>query len=134
MHKQIYVNLPVRDLQKSRAFYEGLGYTFNPEFSNDQGACMILGENLYVMLTTREFFASFIEKPVGETTKQVSAIVCVNLDTKAKVDELVAKAVAAGATASAKPQEHGFMYEHGYYDLDGHAWSLVAFAEQAATA
>jgi predicted lactoylglutathione lyase len=134
MHKQIFVNLPVRDLAKSRAFYERLGYSFNPEYSNDKGACMLLGENLHVMLLTREFFGSFIERPVGDTSQQVSAIVCVNLDTKAKVDDLVARAVAGGAIPSAKPQDHGFMYEHGYYDLDGHAWSLVHFADQTATA
>jgi uncharacterized protein len=125
MHKQIFVNLPIADMAKSQAFFKALGYSFNPDFTNDQGAALVLGENLYAMLLVRDFFATFIDKPIVDAKKSTEVLVCVSCDSREQVDSLVAKAVAAGGTAPRKPQDHGFMYSHGFEDLDGHIWELV---------
>jgi uncharacterized protein len=125
MHKQIFVNLPIADMAKSKAFFTALGYSFDPNFTNDQGASLVLGENLYAMLLVREFFATFIDKPIADAHKSTEVLVCVSCDSREQVDSLVAKAIAAGGKAPRKPQDHGFMYAHGFEDLDGHLWELV---------
>lgn len=125
MHKQIFVNLPIADMARSKAFFTALGYSFNPDFTNDQGAALVLGENLYAMLLIREFFATFIDKPIVDAKKSTEVLVCVSCESREAVDALVAKAIAAGGTAPRKPQDHGFMYGHGFEDLDGHIWELV---------
>jgi uncharacterized protein len=125
MHKQIFVNLPIADMAKSQAFFRALGYSFDPNFTNDQGASLVLGDNLYAMLLVREFFATFIDKPIADAHKSTEVLVCVSCDSREQVDSLVAKAIAAGGKAPRKPQDHGFMYAHGFEDLDGHLWELV---------
>lgn len=129
MHKQIYVNLAVNDLLRSRAFFESLGLSFNPQFSNDQGACLVLGENIYAMLLTKDFFKTFTAKPIGDASKSTEMLLCLSCESRAEVDGLVAKAVAAGGTAPRAPQDHGFMYGHGFEDLDGHIWELMHMAD-----
>jgi uncharacterized protein len=125
MHQQIFVNLAVADLARSKAFFTSLGYRFNPDFSNDLGVALVLGENLYAMLLVREFFATFTGKPVADAHQSTEVLVCLSCDSRAEVDELVAKAVAAGGTAPRDAKDHGFMYGHGFEDLDGHVWELV---------
>ena len=125
MHKQIFVNLPIADMAKSRAFFTALGYSFNADFTNDQGAALVLGENLYAMLLVRPFFATFIDKPIADAKASTEVLVCLSCNSREQVDALVAKALAAGGTAPRKPQDHGFMYAHGFEDLDGHIWELV---------
>ena len=126
MHKQIFVNLPIKDMQRSQAFFKSLGFTFDPDFSNDQGACMIVGENIFVMLLVEPFFKGFIsDKSIVDAKLNTEALVCLSCDSRAEVDALVAKAVAAGATAPRAPQDHGFMYGHGFEDPDGHIWELM---------
>lgn len=130
-HKQIYVNLPIKDMQRARAFYESLGYAFNPQWSNDQGACMVLSEDIHVMLLVEPFFKGFTPKPVADASQSTEVLLCVACASRAEVDELVRKAVAAGARAPMPAQDHGFMYQHGYEDLDGHQWELM-FMDPAA--
>ena len=125
MHKQIFVNLPIADMAKSKAFFTSLGYSFNPEFTNDQGASLVLGDNLYAMLLVHDFFKTFIDKPMADAHKSTEVLVCLSCDSREQVDSLVAKAVAAGGKALRQPQDHGFMYGHGFEDLDGHIWELV---------
>ncbi len=125
MHKQIFVNLPIADMQKSQAFFKQLGYTFNPDFTNDQGACMVVGDNLYVMLLVKDFFQGFTGKPVADATQSTEVLVCLSCESRAEVDDLVARAVAAGGSAPRPPQDYGFMYGHGFEDLDGHIWELA---------
>lgn len=125
MHKQIFVNLPIADMAKSQAFFTSLGYSFNPDFTNEQGAALVLGDNLYAMLLVREFFATFTGKPIADAHKSTEVLVCVSCDSREQVDALVAKAVAAGGSAPRQPQDLGFMYSHGFDDLDGHIWELV---------
>jgi predicted lactoylglutathione lyase len=125
MHKQIFVNLAVADLPRSRAFFEALGLSFNPQFSNDQGACLVVGENIFAMLLTREFFKTFIDKEIADARRTTEVLTCLSCDSRAEVDALVAKAVEAGGRAHRQPQDHGFMYGHGFEDLDGHIWELA---------
>lgn len=125
MHSQIFVNLPVKDLKRAVAFYTKLGYTFNPQFTDDNATCMIVGDNLFVMLLVEKFFSTFTSKAIADTRKTTEVLTCVSCDSKAQVDDLVARARAAGGQVPRQPQDHGFMYSHGYEDLDGHTWELV---------
>jgi uncharacterized protein len=124
MATQIYVNLPVKDLERSIAFFTRLGYTFDPKFTNEQATCMIIGENIFVMLLVEPFFRGFTSKPLSDATKATEVILSLPVESRAAVDELVARAVAAGGTTPRPAQDHGFMYQHGYDDLDGHAWEV----------
>jgi uncharacterized protein len=125
MHKQIYVNLPVKDVERTKAFFAKLGYAFNPDFSNEQALAMQVGENIFAMLLAEPFFQTFTKKPIADATRSTEVLVCLSCESRAEVDQLVAKAVAAGGTSPNPPQDHGFMYGHGYTDLDGHVWELV---------
>ena len=132
MHKQIYVNLPVADLPRSRAFFESLGLHFEPKFSNDQGACLVIHEgSIHAMLLTQDFFRTFTSKPIADATRSTEVLVCLSCESRGEVDALVKKALAAGGTAPRAPQDHGFMYAHGFEDLDGHIWELVAMDPDA---
>jgi predicted lactoylglutathione lyase len=125
MHSQIFVNLPVKDLKRAVGFYTKLGYTFNPQFTDEKATCMIVGENLFVMLLVEKFFSTFTNKAITDTSKATEVLTCVSCDSKAQVDELVSKARDAGAKVPRQSQDHGFMYAHGYEDLDGHTWELI---------
>lgn len=125
MNKQIFVNLPVKDLEKSKAFFTSLGYSFNPQFTNDQGACMVISDTIYAMLLVEPFFQTFTKKPVADARKGTEVLVCLSCESREEVDTLVAKAIAAGGSAPNPKQDHGFMYGHGFEDLDGHLWELM---------
>lgn len=129
---QIYVNLPVRNLERTKAFFSSLGFGFNPRFSNEQAACMVIADNIYAMLLTESFFQTFTKKPICDASKATEAIVCLSCESWARVDELVAKAVAGGGRAPNAPQDHGFMYGHGFEDPDGHLWELMYMDPSAA--
>ena len=131
MNKQIFINLPVKDLEKSKAFFTSLGYTFNPQFTNDSGACMIISENsIYAMLLTEEFFKTFINKQIAKANEVTEVLTCLSCESREEVDAMVAKAGAAGGKAHREPQDHGFMYAHGFEDLDGHIWELAWMSGQ----
>jgi predicted lactoylglutathione lyase len=125
MTTQIFVNLPCKDLPKSKAFFESLGYDFNPQFTDDKGACMVVSDTIYVMLLTREFFGTFIKKPVADAHQTIEAITCLSLDSRQAVDDIHARALRAGATSGGEPQDYGFMYSRAFQDLDGHQWEFV---------
>ena len=133
MHKQIYVNLPVADLPRSRAFFESLGLHFEPKFSNDQGACLGIPEgSIHAMWLTPHFVRTVTPTPIADATRSTEVLVCLSCESRGEVDALVKKALAAGGTAPRAPQDHGFMYAHGFEDLDGHIWELVAMDPDAA--
>ncbi len=125
MATQIFVNLPVKALQRSVAFFTSLGFKFDPKFTDENATCMIVGENIFVMLLVESFFKTFTKKGLCDTAKSTEVLVCLSCDSRAKVDDLVAKAVAAGGTKPNDPKDYGFMYGHGFEDLDGHIWELV---------
>lgn len=132
MTTKIFVNLPVKDLDKSVAFFTKLGYAFNPQFTDETATCMIVSDDIFVMLLTHEKFRAFTPKPVSDATKATEVLVCLSVETRAKVDEMVQQAVAAGGSTHSQPQDHGFMYGHGFTDLDGHIWELVYLQADAA--
>lgn len=131
MTRQIYVNLPVDDLQRSMAFFKALGFSFNPDFTNDQGACMIIAENIYAMLLTREFFATFTTREICDAKKSIEVLLCLSCESREQVDDTVARAVAAGGSVPREAKDHGFMYEHAFADPDGHIWELAYMAAGA---
>jgi predicted lactoylglutathione lyase len=123
--RQIFVNLPVRDLERSKRFFGDLGFSFEPKFTDENAACMVVSDTIFVMLLVESFFKTFIDKPVCDATRSAEVLVCLSCDSRAEVDRLVAKAVAAGGTAPREPKDYGFMYQHGFQDPDAHIWELV---------
>lgn len=125
-NKQIFVNLPVKNLDKAKAFFAALGYTFNPKFTDANAACMVIREDsIYAMLLVEDFFKTFTTKSITDTSKSTEVLLCLSCESCAEVDELVAKAKAAGGTTPREPQDYGFMYGHGFQDLDGHLWEVM---------
>lgn len=126
MAKQIYVNLPVQDLQKSRKFFESLGFSFNEQFTDDQGACLVLGENIFAMLLKPEFFKSFLkEKNIIDTRKGTEVITAIDATDRKEVDTMVDKALQSGGKPFRDPDDHGWMYSRSFQDPDGHIWEVV---------
>ena len=125
MSRKIFVNLPIKNMERSQAFFKALGFSFNPQFTNEQGACMVIADDIFAMLLVEPFFQTFTKKPIADATKTTEVLVCLSCESRAEVDEMVCKAVAAGGTAPNAPQDHGFMYGHGFQDLDGHIWELA---------
>ncbi|MFA6088128.1 VOC family protein [Mucilaginibacter sp.] len=125
MATQIFLNLPVKDLNKSVEFFTKLGYTFNPQFTDEKATCMIISDTIYVMLLTEAFFQTFTKKEIVDAHKAVECSIGLSADSKDAVNELVAKAEAAGATIPNPPTDYGFMYQHSYEDLDGHHWEII---------
>lgn len=124
MPTNIFVNLPVKDLSRSMEFFKKVGYAFNPQFTDETGACMVIGENIYAMLLTHEKFKSFTTKAIADATKTTEVLVALSCDSRQQVDELADKAMAAGGSTFRPAQDHGFMYERSYQDLDGHVWEV----------
>ena len=125
MARKMFVNLPVKDLKKSIGFFMKLGFTFNPQFSDETATCMIVSEDIFVMLLTHDKFKSFTPKAICDATKSTEVLVCLSCESRENVDDMVRKAVDAGGTTYNQPQDHGFMYGHGFQDLDGHIWELI---------
>ena len=125
MATQIFVNLPVKDLDKSIEFFIKLGYTFNPQFTNENATCMIVSDAIYVMLLTEPFFKTFITKEIADSSKVVESIICLSADGRDAVDATINKAVEAGATTYKEKIDYGFMYSGSFQDLDGHLWEYV---------
>jgi predicted lactoylglutathione lyase len=132
MSRQIFVNLPIKNMERSKAFFGALGFSFNPQFTNEQGACMVVSDSIYVMLLVEPFFQTFTKKQIADAVKTTEVLICLSCESRAEVDELVRKAVAAGGSTPNAPQDHGFMYGHGFQDLDGHIWELAYMDPSAA--
>ncbi len=122
--RKMFVNLAVGDLEKSKAFFSALGFSFNPKFTDDNAACMIVSEDAYVMLLTQPFFKTFTRREVCDTSRYTEGLLALSCDSRSEVDALVKKALAAGGQRAMEPQDHGFMYGWSFYDLDGHHWEV----------
>jgi hypothetical protein len=132
MSTKIFVNLPVNDLNKSVEFFTKLGYTFNPQFTDENATCMIISEDIFVMLLIKPFFQTFTKKEIVNAAKSTEVLICLSAESREAVDEMVSKALSAGGTSPNAPQDHGFMYSHGYQDLDGHIWEVIWMDPNAA--
>ncbi len=124
MQRQLYINLPVKDLERSVDFFSRLGFSFNPQFSDTTAACMILGRDIFLMLLSEAKFASFAPNPVADARKVTEVLNCLSCSSREDVDALVAAALAAGGSTFREPQDYGFMYGHAFQDPDGHVWEL----------
>jgi predicted lactoylglutathione lyase len=125
MTTKMFVNLPVKDLGKSVKFFTALGFKFNPQFTDENATCMIVSEENFVMLLVENYFKTFTPKPVSDARKSTEVLICLSADSRKEIDEMVSKAVAGGATTPRPAQDLGFMYQHGFEDLDGHLWELA---------
>jgi predicted lactoylglutathione lyase len=124
MKTKIFVNLPVKDLQKSMAFFTSLGFSINKQFTDENAACLVISDAIYAMLLTEKFFKTFMKKEIADTTKSIEVINAIMLDNRAAVDELAEKAFKAGAGKLRDPEDTGFMYGRSFIDLDGHHWEI----------
>ena len=125
MSTQIFVNLPVKNLDKTVEFFTALGFTFNPKYTDKNATCMIIGENIFAMLLVEEFFKTFTKKQICDATTSTEVLIAISRESRADVDDIVRKAVAAGGRSHMQPQDHGFMYSHGFEDLDSHVWEVM---------
>lgn len=123
--KQVIINLPVADLAKSMAFFKALGFSHNPQASDDTGACIVVSDAILVMLLTHARFSNFTPKAICDTRKAIEVLLTLSCESRDQVDDLVAKAVAAGGSTYDKPEDYGFMYTHSFVDPDGHGWGLI---------
>jgi predicted lactoylglutathione lyase len=132
--RTLFVNMPVADVERSRAFFAELGFSFNPMFSDETAACMLVGEDAFVMLLGREKFAEFSKLPIADPTTHTLALYCFSVGSRDEVDSVSAAALAAGASEADDAEDLGFMYSRSFYDLDGHGWQVMwmdpAAAEQ----
>jgi hypothetical protein len=122
---QIYINLPVADVPRTLAFWKALGFAHNPQVTGDDAACIVISEEIYHMALSHVKWRSFTPKAICDTSKAAEVSLCLSCESRAKVDELIAKAVASGGTKEPEPTDHGFMYMQGFDDPDGHHWELV---------
>jgi predicted lactoylglutathione lyase len=129
--RRLFVNLPVADLNRSVEFFAALGFSFDPQFTDDNATCMVVSEHIQVMLLTQQFFAGFTKKPVADARAATEVLLALSCETRDDVDALVAKAVAAGAATPIEARDHGFMYQHGFEDPDGHQWEVFWMDEAA---
>lgn len=124
--KQIYVNLHVKDVKRSMAFFTGLGFEFDMRFTDeDQAACLVVGENIFVMLLKEEYLKTFTKREVVDTDKYAQLTIAIAAESREHVDEIVNKAVSLGGKLYTDPQDHGFMYQWGFQDPDGHIWEIA---------
>lgn len=132
MTTRIFVNLPVKDLDRSVDFFTRLGYRFDPKFTDRNATCMVISDQIFVMLLVEDFFRTFTHKTVCDTATSTEAILALSMDSRAAVDDMVGKAVAAGGRTASAPKDYGFMYQHGFEDLDGHLWEVFYMEPEAA--
>ena len=124
MPRQFFVNLPVKDLERSVAFFAALGFSFNPNFTNENAASIIINDSAGVMLVVESYFSTLTKKAIINTRDGTEVLIAISMDSRAEVDAMVAKAIAAGGSTPDEAQDHGFMYDHGFEDLDGHQWGV----------
>ena len=131
MVNQIFVNLPVKDLDRSVAFWTALGFSFNPQFTDENATCMLVGENIFVMLLVEPYFQGFTPKPVSDASRQTETLIALSLDNREAVDAMVDKVLAAGGTETQAARDLGFMYQRSFADPDGHQWEPFFMAADA---
>ena len=122
--RKIFVNLAVRDLKRAKAFFSALGFDYNPKFTDENAACMVVSDESYVMLLAEPFFKTFSKRELCDTSRQTETLIALSCETRDEVDELTKKAIEAGGRDAMPAQDQGFMYGRSFYDLDGHHWEV----------
>jgi predicted lactoylglutathione lyase len=131
MATKIFVNLPVKDLDRSVAFFKKLGFSFNPQFTDEKATCMIISENIFAMLLVEPFFKTFTKKEIADAHKATEVLIALDAASRDDVKDMVKKAIEAGGSSYMDPQDHGWMYQHSFADLDGHQWEILFMDESA---
>ena len=131
MTTKIFVNLPAKDLNKIIEFFTKLGFKFNPQFTDENATCMIVGEDIFVMLLVEKFFKTFTKKEICDTSKNTEVIVALSVEGREKVDQMINRAIEAGGRESREPQDHGWMYGRSFEDINGHIWEIIYMDESA---
>ncbi|GIP32787.1 VOC family protein [Paenibacillus sp. J2TS4] len=129
--KNIFVNLPVKDLQKSIDFFTAVGFEFNAQFTDDKATCMVIHDNIFAMLLVENRFKDFTKKEIVDATKSTEVIIALSAESREQVDAIVNRALAAGGKPSNDPMDHGFMYAWSFQDIDGHLWEVLYMDESA---
>jgi predicted lactoylglutathione lyase len=132
MATKIFVNLPVKDLNRTVEFFTRLGFAFNPQFTDENAACMIIGEDNYIMLLVEKFFRTFTNKEICDVAKDAEVIVALSAESREKVDQMMNRVLEAGGKESRDPQDHGWMYGRSFQDIDGHLWEIIYMDVSAA--
>jgi uncharacterized protein len=125
MSRMIFVNLPVRDLKQTVGFWTGLGFTFNPQFTDENSTCMVISDHACVMLLTDKFFSTFTTRQVADAAEHTEAILALSAESREEVDRLVDTAVTTGGSAANATQDEGYMYGRSFHDPDGHLWEVL---------
>lgn len=125
MATKVFINLPVKDLNRSMEFFTGLGFDFNPQFTDENAASMVVSETIFVMLLKENYFKTYTQKPVSDAKTATEVLIALDTDSREEVQQIVAKAEQLGATIYSEPQDHGWMCQHSFADLDGHQWEFV---------
>ncbi|UII33163.1 glyoxalase/bleomycin resistance/extradiol dioxygenase family protein [Fulvivirga ulvae] len=125
MATKVFINLPVKNLDKSMEFFTNLGFSFNPQFTDENAACMVVSESIFVMLLTEAYFKTFTKKPLCNAKESTEVLIALDTHSKDEVQQIVTKAQTLGATLYSEPQDHGWMYQHSFADLDGHQWEFA---------
>ena len=131
MTTQIFVNLPVKDLSRTVEFFKKLGFAFNAQFTDENATCMIINDEIFVMLLVEKFFKSFTKKEICDTTKDTEVIIALSTDSREKVDKMMQNVFQAGGKESREPQDHGWMYGRSFQDINGHLWEIIYMDEKA---
>lgn len=131
MTNQIFVNLPVENLGSTVEFFKKLGFSFNPQFTDENATCMIISDNIFVMLLVEKFFKTFTKKEICDTTKDTETIIALSAQSRQKVDEMINNVIEAGGKESREPQDYGWMYGRSFEDINGHLWEIIYMDEEA---
>ena len=131
MITKLFVNLPVKDLNKTVQFFTKLGFTFNPQFTDENATCMIVGNDIFVMLLVEKFFKTFTKKEISDVSKNTEVIVALSTQSREEVDQMMEKVIGAGGKESRDPQDHGWMYGRSFEDINGHLWEIFYMDETA---
>jgi uncharacterized protein len=131
MASKVFINLPVKNLQKSIDFFSSLGFSFNPQFTDDTATCMIIGENIFAMLLVEEKFRTFTKKDISDAKRTTEVLIAIDAESREAVNDMVKKAEIAGGSIYREPDDHGWMYAHCFADLDGHQWEILYMDEKA---
>ncbi|KAF2336080.1 VOC family protein [Flavobacterium nitrogenifigens] len=129
MKTKIFLNLAVKDLNRAVSFYNGLGFSTNPKFTNEKGACLVIDENIFVMILAEEFYQTFTKKQICDSTTTSEAIIAISVDTREQVDEMMEKAIKSGGTDYNQTNDYGWMYQRTFLDVDGHHWEVFFMDE-----
>jgi hypothetical protein len=131
MTSQIFVNLPVKDLNKTIEFFKKLGFEFNPQFTDENATCMIVNENIFVMFLVENFFKTFTKREICDTQKDTEVIIALSTESRERVDRIMRNVIESGGTESREAQDHGWMYGRGFQDINGHLWEIIYMDEKA---